>query len=128
VRWRWPWREEEPTSGAEKGGSSVSPLPEGPEDEILRAALAEVVDPELGLDILSLGIVRHARRVGAQAWVVLAPTSPACPVGPWMAEEARRVLLTRFPALGPVHVSLSWDPPWSVEDLSPAARAALGVG
>jgi len=118
MTWKWPWPQAAPPAVA---------LPDGPEDPALRAALARVCDPELGLDIVSLGIVRHARRSGTGAVVVLAPTSPACPVGPWMVDEARRVLADRFPELDEIDVSLTWEPPWSVDEMSEAARASLGV-
>ena len=110
-------------AGADRGGRARRRS----RGQILRAALADVVDPELGINIVELGIVRHARRVGMGAVVVLAPTSPSCPVGPWMVEQARDVLQARFPELSPVDVSLTWQPPWSIDDMSEAARASLDM-
>lgn len=131
---RWPWSR---LSGSGEGAwgpgrpppaDGAGTSPPAPDDAAgqLRAALREIDDPELGIDIVSLGIVRQVEVEGAHATVVLAPTSPSCPVGPWMIDQVRDLLSARFPALARVDVSLTWDPPWSPDQMSAEARLALG--
>jgi len=77
-----------------------------PTEEALRAALATVNDPELGVDIVSLGLVERLEVAddGAVA-VVIRPTSPSCPVGDLLVEQSRTALV-RIEGVGPVHVTL----------------------
>jgi len=95
-------------------------------DDIL-AALKAVIDPELGINIVDLGLVYHAVRNAAGIDIALTMTTPACPLGEMMTEEIKLVLRDRFPALPDVRVELVWDPPWSPELMSEAARRQLGI-
>ena len=95
-------------------------------DDIL-AALKAVIDPELGINIVDLGLVYHAVRNAAGIDIALTMTTPACPLGEMMTEEIKLVLRDRFPALPDVRVELVWDPPWSPELMSEAARRQLGM-
>jgi len=56
----------------------------------LRGALAEVVDPELGLNIIQLGLIRNVKIQDDNAIVRMILTTPFCPYGPAMLEETRR--------------------------------------
>lgn len=94
------------------------------DESTIRDALREVIDPELGFDVVALGMVR-AIRVGVRVEVELVMTSPACPMGSMILEDAMdavsAVVFDR-----PFDVRLVDEPPWSAEDMEPALRERLG--
>ena len=93
-------------------------------DKVLRA-LKRVVDPEMALDIVNLGLVNAVHLDDHTAHAHITMTSPACPVTEMIVEDTRNEL---FSALGPlydVHVDVEWDPPWTPERMSESARRAL---
>ena len=96
------------------------------DDDIL-PALRAVVDPELGINIVDLGLVYRAERFGDVIAVRMTMTTPSCPLGEMLLDEVRAVLQRDFPQAAEISVELVWDPPWSAELMSPAARAQLGV-
>jgi metal-sulfur cluster biosynthetic enzyme len=96
------------------------------DDDIL-TALKAVIDPELGINIVDLGLVYRAERIGDVLAVRMTMTTPACPLGEMLLEEVRAALHERFPQAAEVSVELVWDPPWSAELMSLAARRQLGV-
>ena len=83
------------------------------EGEILDA-LREVMDPELGIKIVDLGLVQAAEDTGLGVRVLLGMTSPACPAGPLMRRDARDALL-RLPGVEDVEVLAARDFRWSPE-------------
>lgn len=85
-------------------------------------ALAGVQDPELGLDIVSMGLVRELRIEGSYADVEMTLTTRGCPVGPQMVQMVERAL--RGVGFDP-EVKLVFDPPWTPDDMAPHARVAL---
>jgi metal-sulfur cluster biosynthetic enzyme len=96
------------------------------DDDIL-AALKAVVDPELGINIVDLGLVYRAERFGDVIAVRMTMTTPSCPLGEMLLDEVRAALQREFPQAADVSVELVWDPPWSAELMSRAARAQLGI-
>ncbi|MGE5097297.1 MAG: metal-sulfur cluster assembly factor [Betaproteobacteria bacterium] len=98
-------------------------------DESLRPAIVEalgrVIDPEMALDILSLGLVYGVDATRERVKVRLTMTSAACPMGELIVADIEDALRE---ALGPVaiEVEMCWDPPWSPERMSPEARSAMG--
>ncbi|MCC6472827.1 MAG: metal-sulfur cluster assembly factor [Burkholderiales bacterium] len=95
------------------------------EDEV-REALRAVDDPEVGINIVDLGLVYHVEVGAAGVRVDLTMTSPACPLADFVIEEARRALGDILPEGTDVQIDLVWDPPWSPERMSDVARQALG--
>lgn len=91
------------------------------------AALKKVIDPELGTNIVDLGLVYHAAFNAHGIDIALTMTTPACPLGEMMSEEIKTVLRNRFPDTPDVRVELVWDPPWSPDMMSEAARKQLGM-
>lgn len=85
--------------------------------EILEA-LAEVMDPELGLDVVTLGLIRAAEVVEGEGRVDMTLTTPGCPVGPLLVAEVEERV--RAMGLKPA-VRLVFDPPWSPDDIAPHA-------
>jgi len=88
-------------------------------------ALRTVIDPDIGLDIVSLGLVERAEADAAGIRVGLIMTSPSCPQSSALKDEARALLLPLAEG-GAVTIDILASPPWSPARLSPAARASLG--
>lgn len=100
-------------------------MPPASLDPDILASLKEVRDPEMGLDVVDLGLVYAATRTAAGVKVALTLTSRACPMGRMMLQAAREALERRFPG-ETAEVELIWEPAWSPEMISEAGRAALG--
>ena len=95
--------------------------------EDVTEALRQVFDPELGLDIVELGLLYDVQIVGDAVTVIYSLTSIGCPAGPLLQEqilEATREL----PGVGAVELELTWDPPWTPERMSEDAKLLLGFG
>lgn len=89
--------------------------------EVLRL----VIDPEIGLDVVDLGLVYGVEVTSDCVRVSLTMTSPACPLGQQIVRDAEE-RIGALEGAGDVHVELVWDPPWSPSRMSPSAREALG--
>ena len=94
------------------------------EDQV-RLALRRVKDPEIGLNIVDLGLIYEVSLDGADVNVDMSLTSPGCPAGPQILHEAEEQLRT-LPGVGGVNVNLVWSPPWTPERIEPRVRAYLG--
>jgi metal-sulfur cluster biosynthetic enzyme len=90
-------------------------------------ALRGVIDPELGLDVVELGLVYGVTALDAKVLVELTMTTPACPLGEYLVDEARS-RIRALPGIDEVSVQLVWDPPWTPERMTESARATLGWG
>lgn len=91
-------------------------------------ALRPVIDPELDISIVDLGLVRRVDVDKDTGTVIvrLTLTSPACPMGPQIL-QATHFALAGLPDRPTVDLSLVWDPPWDPEtDMDEDARAELG--
>lgn len=92
------------------------------EDELLEA-LRAVDDPEVGVNIVDLGLVYGAEATPTVATVRMTMTSPACPMGEYLEGAVREALRGRFPELTEVRIEMVWDPPWTPERMSESARS-----
>ncbi len=99
-----------------------------PDEAALRAALQGVIDPEAGLDIVSLGLVYDIRIAPETLAIDLTMTSPACPMGDMILDEVRAVLMPLLPDGCALDVRLVWDPPWGPERMTESARRHFGWG
>jgi metal-sulfur cluster biosynthetic enzyme len=97
-----------------------------PAVQAIRAALSTVEDPELGLDIVSLGLVYAIEHERGRVRVVHTLTSMGCPLGPVIERDIADTL-ARVDGIESVDVQLVFDPPWSPERMSDDARFLLGV-
>ena len=95
-------------------------------DDVVEA-LRQVEDPELGMDIVELGLFYYAEVDGGKVHVKHTLTSIGCPVGPMIQEDIHRVV-SELPGVEDVEVELTWDPPWSPERMSDDAKFILGFG
>lgn len=87
--------------------------------------LREVIDPELGVNIVDLGLVYDVRVADGVAAVRMTMTTPGCPLGGYL-DDAVRDCLWGAPGVEDVDVRIVWDPPWRPEMMSDAAREQLG--
>ncbi|HKI99126.1 MAG TPA: metal-sulfur cluster assembly factor [bacterium] len=89
-------------------------------------ALRGVDDPEIGINVVDLGLVYGVRVEGDAVEIDLTMTSPACPLGAYLEEQVQAAVREAAPEAGEVRVALVWDPPWGPERMSPAAKRELG--
>lgn len=107
------------------GPLSITGLLAGTEADQLREMLRDVLDPELGVDIVSLGLVYGLELNGRVAAVVITTTTPACPLGSYISDEIERVLLTSG-AVDRIEVAITHSPPWTPELMSGATKRTFG--
>lgn len=102
-------------------GAALSP-------ELARAwdALRGVDDPEIGVNIVDVGLIYGIEVDAQRVHVRMTMTSAACPMGEDLVEEAWSALARAFPGIADIDVELVWDPPWTPERMSPDARAFFG--
>ncbi|CBK43173.1 conserved protein of unknown function DUF59 [Nitrospira defluvii] len=89
-------------------------------------ALRQVVDPELGINIVDLGLVYDSDVRDGLVHVRMTMTTPACPMEELLMEMVHSAILRELPEARSVDVDLVWDPAWNPEMMSPAAKAQLG--
>ncbi|MEF3275902.1 MAG: metal-sulfur cluster assembly factor [Chloroflexus sp.] len=100
-------------------------------EDMVRAALKNVVDPEIGLDIVNLGLVYRIDILdgGKTVDIDMTLTTPACPAGPQILEQARREVMALsevYKELEQVKINLVWTPFWNPSMMSEEAREELG--
>ena len=95
-------------------------------DDVIEA-LRAVEDPELGMDIVELGLLYDVEVEGPKVKVIHTLTSMGCPVGPMIQENIDQIARA-MPEVEDVEVELTWDPPWSPEKMSDDAKFILGFG
>ena len=99
-----------------------------PSTEEVETVLRRVVDPEVGINVVDLGLVYGIDLSPGRIGVRLTMTTPACPVGGHLRDQARRFMQERFPDVGAIEVELVLDPPWHPGLMKEEARKALGWG
>jgi metal-sulfur cluster biosynthetic enzyme len=95
-------------------------------DDVLEA-LHQVEDPELGMDIVELGLLYDAEVEGSRVKVLHTLTSMGCPAGAMIQEDIHRVA-SELPGVEDVEVELTFDPPWTPDRMSDDAKFILGFG
>ena len=95
--------------------------------EDVTEALRGVEDPELGMDIVELGLLYDVEVDGPNVKVVHSLTSMGCPAGP-MIQEGIHDAAAAVPGVEQVEVELTWSPPWTPELMSDDAKFILGFG
>ena len=95
-------------------------------DDVVEA-LRAVEDPELGMDIVELGLLYDVEVRGPRVKVLYSLTSMGCPAGPLIQQNVEEVVQA-LPEVGEVETELTWDPPWTPEKMSDDAKFILGFG
>jgi metal-sulfur cluster biosynthetic enzyme len=98
-----------------------------PTKEQVVDALRVVEDPELGMDIVDLGLLYDVEVAGPKVRVEYSLTSMGCPVGPMIEQQIVEVV-EGMEGVDEVKADLTWDPPWSPEKMSDDAKFILGFG
>ncbi|MGM1047063.1 MAG: metal-sulfur cluster assembly factor [Bacillota bacterium] len=87
--------------------------------------LREVYDPELGINIVDLGLVYEVRDVQEEVYVAMTLTTPGCPMHDMIVSGVKSAL-SELPNVADVHVQVVWEPQWTPEMMSDEAKAELG--
>jgi metal-sulfur cluster biosynthetic enzyme len=90
------------------------------------AVLRRVIDPELGINIVDLGLIYSAGTNEGRVEIVMTMTTPACPMNSYLVEQTRKALMQGLPGVKEVNVKLVWDPPWGPQMMSPEAKKQFG--
>ena len=88
-------------------------------------ALENVIDPELGLDFVSLGLVYDVELEGNDVHITFTLTSPGCPIGPQVTEQIQE-FVGELDGIESVESSMTFSPPWTADRMSEDAKFALG--
>jgi len=128
-----------PDAVASQSGSSETPAipPPAPvssgelSEDLIREELKKVIDPELFVNIVDLGLIYNVNLVPVEEGksnvkIDMTMTSPMCPAGPQMIANSKQVL-TQLPKVGEVEVKIVLDPPWTPDRMTEDARDQLGI-
>jgi metal-sulfur cluster biosynthetic enzyme len=93
--------------------------------EDITDALRDVIDPELGLDFVELGLIYDIAIDGPTVRVTYTLTSPGCPIGPQVSEQIEE-FVGELDGVEEVQPTMTFSPPWTPERMSEDAKFALG--
>ena len=96
-----------------------------PTVEDVQDALTNVIDPELGLDFMELGLVYQVEVEGGEVFITFTLTSPGCPIGPQVSEQMEEYV-GELDGVSKVYPKMVFTPPWTPEMMSEDAKFALG--
>jgi metal-sulfur cluster biosynthetic enzyme len=96
-----------------------------PTTDDVEAALANVIDPELGLDFVELGLIYGVEVDEADVHVTFTLTSPGCPIGPQVSEQIDE-FVSELDGVESVTTTMTFVPPWTPDRMSEDAKFALG--
>ena len=94
-------------------------------EEKVRNSLRKVLDPELHINIVDLGLVYDVREEGGVVEVEMTLTSPGCPLAGVIDKDVKMGVM-KIKGVKKVTLELIWDPPWTAEMMSDEAKAELG--
>ena len=97
-----------------------------PDTEQIRAALRNVADPEIGANIVDLGLIYRIELSADKLLVEMTMTSPACPMGEMIVDDAYAELARILPPEIEPDIRIVWEPPWSPALMSEKCRLRLG--
>lgn len=95
-------------------------------EDLVRDALREVIDPEAGMNIVDLGLVYGVEITAQGVRVQMTMTSAACPMADMIVDDVHAALEGGLPRDTPVEVEMVWDPPWTPDRMSGFAREHFG--
>ena len=107
---------------------SIKTLNDAPStlEQIVHEALLQVIDPEVGENIVDLGLVYGIEIDENVAKVNLTMTTPACPMGEMLLDDIYATLTRILPNTMTFDINLVWEPPWSPDMISAEAKQRLG--
>lgn len=89
-------------------------------ESVLLDALRQVIDPEIGMNIVDLGLIYNLDIAGGTVRVAMTATTPGCPLQDTLTGGVQMALLN-LAGVNDVHVQMVWDPPWTPAMINPAA-------
>lgn len=95
-----------------------------PTRPLVEAALAKCIDPELGIDIVSLGLIYDITIETNKITILMTLTTPGCPLVPYFKQQITEHV-TKATKTPKVEIVLTFDPPWSPDKISPAVKSHL---
>jgi metal-sulfur cluster biosynthetic enzyme len=95
------------------------------DEEEVTEALSNVIDPELGLDFVELGLIYEVEVEGGDVFVNFTLTSPGCPIGPQVADQIEE-FVGELEGVNAVHPKMTFTPAWTPDMMSEEAKFALG--
>lgn len=95
------------------------------EQDILQT-LRGVNDPEVGVNVVDLGLIYSTEIKGGNVRIVMTMTTPACPMHAYLTEEVREAILSQYAEVENVGVELVWEPAWSPQMISEKGKRQLG--
>jgi len=95
--------------------------------EAVKKQLEKVIDPELGISIVDLGLIYQIKVTEKEVYIKMTLTTIGCPLFTLIEEEIKNKISQLGIDKEKIKVELTFDPPWSMERLSPAAKAILGI-
>lgn len=113
-------------SPAVDAAAADASLPAAPDELTMLNALKQVVDPELFVNIVDLGLVYGIQEDDHKVLVDMTLTSPACPAGPQIISQAKAAL-EAIPGVKEATIKLVMSPPWSPDRMTDEARDQLGI-
>ena len=97
-------------------------------EDNVKETLRQVDDPELGINIIDLGLVYEVHITdGKQVQVVMTLTTPFCPIGPSIKQQITQILKKDVEGVDKVDVQFTFNPPWDKEMMSDDAKLELGI-
>jgi metal-sulfur cluster biosynthetic enzyme len=94
----------------------------------IREALRQVLDPEIGVNIVDLGLVYRIEIEATRARIAMTMTTPACPLVDYLKELVTSAIIDHVPGVNDVEIVIEWEPPWDPGMMSDDARRQLGEG
>lgn len=95
--------------------------------EMILEKLKEVIDPEIGIDVVNLGLVYELKiNPDNTVYVKMTMTTPGCPLTLWLLQAVEQKIL-EIPGVKDVEVELTFDPPWTPDRISEEVKKRLGM-
>lgn len=114
------------SAGLDSPETAAHVTEEAPDDAALIDALRSVIDPELMINIVDLGLVYSINHSDRKALVEMTLTSPACPAGPQIISQAK-LALEKMTGIDTAEIKLTMSPPWTPDRMTDDARDQLGI-
>lgn len=95
------------------------------EEQILEA-LTNVYDPDIGIDVVSLGLIYEIKITKEETKVIFTLTFPGCPYADFLYNEIKETI-EKIPGINKVNIELTFNPPWTPDKVDPDVRAALNI-
>ena len=96
-----------------------------PEKDKILDRLKEVIDPELGVDIVNLGLIYSVEIDDSDIRILMTMTTPSCPMHAYLTKQTEDIVKQLYPWIN-VEIKLVWDPPWDANMMSDEAKRMFG--